>query len=532
MMRLLRHFSVFCLSYLFVSPFIHAQEKGIISGDLMLNSDYYINDDRIGTNTTQYERELNSAESWLYLNYRVKGYSFSVRYDLFNNSPLLDPEEAYTEQGLAFFSIKKEIGDLEVTVGSFYDQFGSGIIFRAYEDRTIGLDYAIEGVRVKYDFSETMRVKAFTGKQKFRFTTQDAVLQGANFEKDFLISDKLQVFSGFAALNRTMTTSTTNLIADEINSYPLEERFVPRQNVYSFSGYSDIRFGRFSLYTEYAYKTSEAINNEAGNRFIESDGDLLYTSLNYSQKGFGLNVQYKLSNQYVIRTSPFTTFLEGIVSFLPPITKQHSLRLPARYSPAVQEFGEDGFQIDMTYSPDRRSTFSANYSLINNAFGERIFREAYFDYYRVHNRKLKTTVGFQTLIYDQDIFEGKPGVPLVYSYTPFAEIAYKITRKKSLRMELQYLRTDQDQGDLAFILLEYNVAPKFSISVSDMINTRPQLLDEDIIHYYTIFGVYTLKQTRFSLGYVKQIEGVVCTGGVCRVEPAFSGVRFGLTTNF
>ena len=42
----------------------------------------------------------------------------------------------------------------------------------------------------------------------------------------------------------------------------------------------------------------------------------------------------------------------------------------------------------------------------------------------------------------------------------------------------------------------------------------------------------TQKNTRFTAGYIRQVEGVNCTGGVCRVEPAFSGVRLTLTTNF
>jgi hypothetical protein len=41
-----------------------------------------------------------------------------------------------------------------------------------------------------------------------------------------------------------------------------------------------------------------------------------------------------------------------------------------------------------------------------------------------------------------------------------------------------------------------------------------------------------IKTTRVTAGYLKQPQGVNCTGGVCRVEPAFSGARVTLTTNF
>jgi len=165
---------------------------------------------------------------------------------------------------------------------------------------------------------------------------------------------------------------------------------------------------------------------------------------------------------------------------------------------------------------------------------------AFVDYYRKFGKKLKGTFGIQSLYYNKEVYEEhldplKDGVtleePVVKSITPITELIYKIKRKQSLRMELQYLLTEQDQGDFFFGLLEYNIAPKYSFAVSDMVNTNPKKLDE-IKHYYNVSATYTLHQTRFSIGYMKQVEGVVCTGGICRVEPAFSGVKFNLITNF
>ena len=103
--------------------------------------------------------------------------------------------------------------------------------------------------------------------------------------------------------------------------------------------------------------------------------------------------------------------------------------------------------------------------------------------------------------------------------------------RKSIRFEAQYMFTKQDLGDFAFGLVEFNWAPKYSLSVSDMVNTRP-VGSTEIVHYPTAFLAYTYKQTRFTGGYIKQVEGVVCTGGVCRVEPAFSGFKVGVVTNF
>jgi hypothetical protein len=36
---------------------------------------------------------------------------------------------------------------IDVTVGSFYEQFGSGLVLRAYEDRALGYDNMLDGFR-------------------------------------------------------------------------------------------------------------------------------------------------------------------------------------------------------------------------------------------------------------------------------------------------------------------------------------------------------------------------------------------------
>jgi len=72
-----------------------------------------------------------SLDAWLFMQYRKNGYNVIVRYDGFNNSPLLDPQDAYTAQGIGFWQASKQLNNLNITVGSFYDQFGTGALFRA-----------------------------------------------------------------------------------------------------------------------------------------------------------------------------------------------------------------------------------------------------------------------------------------------------------------------------------------------------------------------------------------------------------------
>ena len=105
-----------------------------------------------------------------------------------------------------------------------------------------------------------------------------------------------------------------------------------------------------------------------------------------------------------------------------------------------------------------------------------------------------------------------------------------------MRTEFQYMSTKQDFGSWMFGLMEFSMAPKWSFEISGMYNIHPKKpnskgLIEKIL-YPTAGIVYFHDAQRYSLRYVKQVEGVVCSGGICRLEPAFSGVRFSMNTTF
>ena len=52
------------------------------------------------------------------------------------------------------------------------------------------------------------------------------------------------------------------------------------------------------------------------------------------------------------------------------------------------------------------------------------------------------------------------------------------------------------------------------------------------LHYQTAGVVYSTGPTRYAIRYVKQVEGIVCSGGICRLEPAFSGFKLNISSNF
>jgi hypothetical protein len=52
------------------------------------------------------------------------------------------------------------------------------------------------------------------------------------------------------------------------------------------------------------------------------------------------------------------------------------------------------------------------------------------------------------------------------------------------------------------------------------------------LHFPRFDVYYQPGNNLFALSYIKQVEGVICTGGICRLEPAFSGVRLSLNSSF
>lgn len=547
-----KHLTIIFL-FCFILPKAYGQDKSVFSGNFQSNFSVFLKDSLIGATeaaSPQYGKQISSSESWLFLNYDIKGYHFAARYDLFNNSNLLNPSGAFTGQGLGFWQIKKSIGDLEITAGSFYDQFGSGAAFRAFENRLIGIDYAMEGVRLKYNVSDNFVVKAFSGKQKGsqneRFETAPQIVKGINAEKGFKFKDGTILNLGLSGVNRTLDENTMSQLVTEINGLPILDRFFPKYNVYVMNGYFNAAYKNFGFNGEYNYKTSEAIRDNFGN-LLDSDGKLIQLGVNYSKRklgknkkqGVGFNAQYRRIENFPLTVSPYENLLNGILTYQPSMTRQASYRMLARYQAPAQFTGEQAYQAELIYSLSKKANVTFNYSDVTDLNGERLFSEKFFQLEQKINRKWKGKAGIQLVEYNQAVYEGKDPkkVENVETVSPFMELTYKVNRKNSIRLESQFLMTDQDLGSFYHGILEWNSSPHFSIAVSDMVNTNPvrivnPTLADQVLHYPSVFAKYNVKTTSFTAAYVKQVEGVVCTGGICRLEPAFSGLRFTLATQF
>lgn len=556
---------IILFTLIYTLGFSQSNNKGTFSGSLESNGNFFHEDSLIEAfNTPQYDRQLFGSEVWLDLKYSNYGFDFGVRFDFFNNSNLLQPNESYTDQGIGRWYVNKQINKLGVSAGFIYDQIGSGIIFRAFEQRPLLIDNALEGLKLTYDLTPDWKVKVLTGRQKNLFDTYSSVVKGASIDGYMRFdSSGISIAPGFGVMSKTVDDETMGLLLTSLSFYQNPYRVDSvNYNSYAFSFYNTLTAGPFTWYVEGAYKTNEVfwdpffirttINEETGleestpGKFVLEDGNVIYTSIGYAGNGLGISLEAKRTENFSFRLDPFERTNRGAINFLPPMTRVNTYRLNARYAPATQELGEQAIQLDVQYSPSRKLGFLLNFSNITNLDNDLLYREIYTEVTYKYKRKWQLISGIQWQNYNQNIYEGKTGVDILETITPYAEFLYKFDRKKSARFEFQYMLTapgvsgytNRDFGDWIFAQVELGLAPHWIITVSDMYNVDPYKSNlpegekAKDLHYPTVGVVYTHRSNRFELKYVKQVEGIVCAGGICRLEPAFSGVRASVRSTF
>ena len=536
---------------------IKAQDSGVFSGNFESNFNVFFRDSLIGAaNTPQYEREITGGEAWLNLNYSRGDLNLGVRFDVFNNSNLLNPTGSYTGQGIGQWFINKQINKLNVQVGFIYDQIGSGIIYRSWESRPLLIDNAVVGAKVTYDINDDWKVKAFTGKQKFLFDVNPGIIKGAAIDGFLSVGNEespINLSPGFGVVNRTLEDETMNLIIDNVKTYLPEEQIIPVYNVYLFSLYNTLSYKGLTWYVEGAFKTAEAFFDSTAPRteisgvttfgkFVKDSGSVLYSSISFAKGKLGVTIEGKRTENFNFRSDPNLTLNRGLINYIPPMNRINTYRMTARYAPATQDISEQAFQADVRYRFNKSWSFLGNFSNITDLRDEKtlLYREILGEIVYKYKRDWQLTTGLQLQKYNQEIYEVKPEVPIVSTVTPYMDFLYKFSRKKSLRIESQYMSTDEDFGSWLFALAEYGMAPHWIFEASVMYNISPSknspqdpVTGELLNIVYPTFGVvYINKANRFQLRYVKQVEGIVCSGGICRLEPAFSGIKFSVSSNF
>lgn len=525
--------------------------SGSIHGNFSFEGQLYKPDDKIGADSVD---EKFLSNSFLNLIYNNGPFTVGVRYEAYLN-PMLGYDQEYKGNGVPYRFATYQKDELEVTVGNFYDQFGNGLIFRSYEEKTLGIDNSIDGIRVKYSPIKGLTIKGLAGNQRYYWAKSKGLLRG--FDGEAVLND---IFSSLANCKTKIT-----LGGSFISKYQAENptaKFKSPENVGAYAGRMDISRGNFGLSGEYAYKINDpsALNNQ-----IYKPGEALFVTATYSKKGLGVILAAKRIDNMNFRTDRSITGNPLTISYIPTLTRQHSYALASIYPYASQANGEIGYFAQVEYL-FKKGTFlggkygtdvAVNFSKVNaldkkaindttliGESGTKGYKSDFFSFGKTvffhdfnveithkFNKKWKAIFSYMNQSYNLDVIEGHPGEPMVYADIAIADITYKFNEKHALRCEFQGLMTKQDKGDWAAIVAEYTFAPKWFVSVMDLYNYGNDESEKQL-HYYLGSVGYTKGPTRIAFSYGRQREGIICVGGVCRQVPASNGLQISVTSSF
>ena len=535
---------------------------GSIQSDIVVPE----NDSKIGTEPTSDDVLTNT---YLDLNLTSEHVDAGVRLEYLEH-PLQGFEPDFKGWGVPHVYVKAKASGLEVTMGDYYEQFGSGFILRTYEERSLGIDNSLRGMRIKLDTIKGLNIKALAGLQRryWDWNTK-SVIYGADAEVN------IDEYSQYMRDNNTTWMIGGSWV---LKNESKEDISVPGTNfvlnmpkyVNAFDFRTRFQKQNFSVLAEYAMK-SEDPSFDNGYTFHKGNATML--SASYSKTGMSALIQAKRSEDMAFRSQRSMNGVSAFVNNMPAFAYQHTYALAALYPYATQYGKNDGttlvpgewaFQGEFSYNFKRKTTLGGKYGtkvklnmshirgldytaekkFHGSTIGTDGYKSDFFGmsddiYYQDINLQVEKKVSkdfklnlmYMNQRYNQEIVEGHGGT--IKSNIFVAEGKYQFNKKLTLRAEAQYLNTKHESGDWWYGMLELSVLPNFMFTLSDMYG-KPYVNGtyEDEEHYYMGSVTYNKGSHRLMAGYGRTRAGYNCSGGVCRWVPANKGVQVSYNYTF
>lgn len=513
---------------------------GQLTGSFETNTIYYVDDNGLGE-AGKAPKDHFGSNNYLKADYTYGRFSAGLQADAY-----LPAQQGYEigqqPGGHKFYLSSKYIQwqdkNFSVLVGDIFDQFGNGLIYRSYEDRQLGFNNSVEGIRGIYRFGSFVELKGLYGRPRLYTDYTDSWVRGADLKisiADIAKASELQLTIEGSYVNRY-----EGLDKDEYVDFA--ELGLTNPNLNMYSGRLNLDWKGLSLRGEYAVKSTDL---SSLNQTEAMKGHASLVELGYYYKGFSFSGQFRELDHMGTLLSLYGNGTGNTLNYLPALTRQYTYMLANLNPYQVNVEGEIGGQVDVYYTwrnPSNRHrywNFHANYStfytrnLSQTASSDRhelLWRDANFDIERQWNRTWKTTILYS--FQEWNPYHGAKHRTYV-SNIFVADVTCKISKKSSLRAEVQYLLSDEYEGDWVAGLLEYNLAPRWSIFFQDMYNLDATAANNyEKINYYSGGFSYTKSRTRIQLSYGRNRAGYICSGGVCRYSPAYTGVNLAITSSF
>ena len=543
-------------AFLLANTFAHAQ----FAASLESNNQYYVDDAKIKLSDTEAEERFRS-NTYLTLSYKYKKFTVGAQVESYEPKALLNYSPEFDGVNLAtyFVNYNNEKG-LDVTLGHFYEQFGSGLALRTWEDRQLGIANSLVGAKVKYTSPDYLySMKALYGKQRIGFNLSDTKIAGLDAEFQIaqaLKSEKFTSTLGLSFVNKHESEDNVNFVdaPKDVNIYGvrLNNEY---KNVY--------------LNLEYLTKTQDVIKLATTVDPVNFyKGNAINLLFGYSQKGLGFSGNVRRLenfNLYSERNQVGNSFNQALLNYVPALTKQFDYSLANIYvyqaQPQLTFFpqkksGEVGSQFDLFYNFKKGTALGGkygtnisfnfanwyglkgkyrvyeDYNTVETEFwavGERYYSDFNTDIRKKFSDKWNSALIYIYQDYNQDRIQETSGQ--IYAHTVAFDNIVQINKTNSVKLEVQHQWAESGFKNWAAGLAEFNFLKNWSVFATDQYNYGNDKV-EDRIHYYSGGVVFRKNSTRVQASYGRQRGGLLCVGGVCRLVPENTGFTLNLNTTF
>jgi len=509
-------------------------------------------------------------------------FSLGLRYEMD------DPSEvgrSYQDRNFRRRWITYRKDQLELTAGDVPALFGRGLAVNLFESRPLNYDSWLDGVfgKTEYqvpkewvDLGASITVKGVGGQEDFypidttqpvmHISARSADAEFGFFRKKLVLgADFLQAFTG---------TSQPG---------PFGSTFVTNRQVNQPDFYGDLNAGEFEAFVEWSSNRTQVSQILSTAIDTSHTGHALYTALSYSNSFIGLTFDYKNYSYFLHDPGDFYTnvFSKLPISSPPEVYKDFTFTSITRTTHAVNFDDEVGYQLEanITAIPqfviDLDAAASSSHDKYNSAgividststlpklsdqgfypFWE-AYAEAEWDFdpaneenfvkFAIHRRS-------DVIAYNST---SPSATDYRYSTTIAGKVQYETTPNQSFLGILEHqwaydasLVTPDKRRLNELLTLQYSFNPIISFGgifdyaffyADGSIKIDKELFNgwnlplwgnAELAHLPEFFvslrmgGSHTLLAS-----YGAERGGLNCTGGICRVVPAFKGLRLTLTS--
>jgi len=442
--------------------------------------------------STVTKREI--FDNWLDVAYQFGGFRTGI---LLKSEAPGEEGDRVNEIRHRFFEF--DSGGIKVRAGHFYGIFGRGLVFNAYEDRTVRVDTRLDGMVGSYRHDRG-GFTAFSGSP----TVPALDLRGGDAYANGPVGLRIGV-SGMTWRPDTWVGEDDEVRREWVATVRLQQKL-------SFAEW----------YLEHGRKKGWDYTGGDDNYDM---GSALYANVNLFQGPFSFSWEHSNYERFVVVPGADGT---TALNRPPSLTRDFAWTLMNRAPHPTDANDERGHNLDAIFSDGGWTALLSGVRLENQDL-VRQYELAWASLKAPRTGDFRLAGGFG--------YQDNEGL----RQTVVGEVIWYLDTLHSLTLqaEHQHVRpdfvADLDEGayDEEFFSLEYKMAPTWSFTGILELNNKfdeQQAPDEQDGPFAAGQISYTLARGgNLNLWFGERQAGFLCSGGVCKFEPAFEGVElFGI----